>query len=362
MYKFVENSTGNVFLFKEMMKRDAFLGLTDDQLRERGILGEVYDMRNDRADGMSEIVASTFAELLLHNLTSKLTLVTSDVNPDVIFGRTQIIPGAVPFTRGSPTPEMGFEKIIATFHCLGDGDYHLGNIMIANGRAVKIDHGYAFTNVMKNFSQMVEELYDQMKKNCPYAKENSWFSVEKYNDALKQMLQQLNAYQIEAVIDRRLDELKKAGFDPKGISYFQTNDTGQRCRHIINDYNDARKFFVESITRNLENMQKISRCVNIISHYSAPSDYRFKNLRDDLATMESFKNGMWLWIFKDKKLKDKDPILFAYKNGIRIDPCAIIENPQASQNNREVPINTPTNNVLSKTETPQNNVKYDLKY
>lgn len=47
---------------------------------------------------------------------------------------------------------------------------------------------------------------------------NLSFNIEKYSKALAQMTNQLNDQQIDAVIDQKVDELKKYGFSLQKVS------------------------------------------------------------------------------------------------------------------------------------------------
>ncbi len=68
---------------------------------------------------------------------------------------------------------------------------------------------------------------------------NFSFSIDKYSELLNQMISQFDEKQIEAIVDQKIDELKKAGFDPKNIA-LSTN---------IKNFDDLRKHYKGSIKK-----------------------------------------------------------------------------------------------------------------
>ena len=235
----------------------------------------------------------------------------------------------------------GFEKAIAACHMLGEGDYHAGNLMVqtkvkgADGEyrlplnskevedieneirnkkrdkgdiqhtVTKIDHGRSFMRLHQDFASMIEATVSEFKA-YEYSEAidngNLNFSVKKYSDALKQMISQFEGEQIDRIVDQRIAELKKAGFNPKGLSSVAL--FGPEVQDIkIKDFNDLRATYTEIVKKNLENMKKVSKDVEIVAKFSNVS--------------ERFKNGKWLEEFKYSS--EKDPVAYAIVNNIQIE-------------------------------------------
>ena len=249
---------------------------------------------------------------------------------------------------------QGFEKAIAACHMLGEGDYHAGNLMVQtmvkgsdgeyrlpfNQKEVvsieneinnkkrdkddikytvtKIDHGRSFMRFHHDFASMIKATASDLEA-CHYSeaidKGNLNFNVKKYSEALKQMVSQFDDNQVEVIVEQKIAELKKAGFNPKGLSSVAM--FGAEIKNIkIKDFDDLKVIYTEVIETNLKNMKKISKDVEIVAKFSNVS--------------ERFKNGKWIEEFNYSS--EKDPIAYAIVNHIKIEGKEALE--WAQDNNR----------------------------
>ncbi len=181
----------------------------------------------------------------------------------------------------------------------GEVDYHAGNLMAQDGKTItKIGHGRSFLAFYKDFGSMIQSTNEMFARpgvgyNAAIKAGNFSFSIDKYSESLNQMISQFDEKQVEAIVDQKMDELKKAGFDPKNIALFAN----------INNFDDLRKHYKGSIKENLVNMQEVAKGAEIVTKCSHVSP--------------EFKNGGWLKAFANSSVKD--PVLYAINNNITIE-------------------------------------------
>jgi|GEM_PF-3321166 len=309
-----ETETGKTFILKQFYKT------YDDCLKLR-LQSEKEQALNDRRDGVQELIASTMYQFLLYDQAPKEGLVQPDENhSNSLYVRGKFFNNVVGLGTysGSKEPTSietenknlknleGFEKVIAACHMLGEADYHAGNLMVQDGKTInKIDHGRSFIQYYNNFEDMINtttENFDIMGYNDAINAGNFTFNIDKYSTALNQMVDQLSNNQIENIVDQKIAELKKAGFDPKGIEVLSIiND--KETEILINNYDDLKNFYKEQLIQNRANMKEIAKCADIVSKFSDMSP--------------EFKNGKWLQDFAKSKVKD--PVLYAAQNNIKIE-------------------------------------------
>ena len=301
-YIATEKETGDTFILKQFYKSIA--KLPKEIAYDPDAFGRVL---NDRDDGMTELLGSTLYQLLLYNRAPKEALVLPDQNnSDSLYVRSKFFANAVTlssFTKGIHGWDVlsdkvlrqveGFEKAIAACHMLGESDYHAGNLMVQNGTTiVKIDNGKSFVENYEDFGTMVNKTYNSFSSHG-YAKAiadgNLPFSIEKYSQALNQMLSQYDEKQMEAAVDQKFAELEKAGFDLKGLS-----DLG---------YNGLKEFYKKKVRQNVANMRGIAKSAEIVTKFSNVSP--------------EFKSGGWLEDFAKSPIKD--PVAYAAHNNIQIE-------------------------------------------
>ena len=310
-YVATEKATGETFILKQFFIKDS------DCRTEQDVL--------NREDGVRELVGSTMYQFLLYDNAPKEQLVKSSaVPPKSLYVRSKFFketeqlsvfaggsPGGL-FDPDSPTCAKlknikGFEKVIASCHMLGELDYHAGNMMVhKDGTVGKIDHGKSFITFYKDFSSMIVSTNNTFKEfgyTSAISNGNLIFDAEKYSASLKQMSSQLSEEQINAIVDQRIDVLRKAGFDPKGLALQSQfgNDAIQNSQPET--FEDLGRIFKANIKENQNNMKEIAKQVEIIAKFSNVSP--------------EFKQGGWVKAFAESV--EKDPIKYAIKNNIKID-------------------------------------------
>ncbi|KJV57490.1 hypothetical protein OCHUTO_0067 [Orientia chuto str. Dubai] len=312
-----EKLSSNTFLLKKFYKsEDSISAITD--------LAERKKAQNDRRDAIQELLASSIYQLLLYNRAPKEALVMPDtVNSDLLYIRSKFFDNVVLLSEFSGSRSSarinaeaknlqileGFEKMIASCHILGEADYHAGNVMVQDGKTVvKIDHGRSMMQFHKDFESVVKSTYNIFKHsligyNSAIQAGNLSFSIEKYNSALNQMLAQLNENQIDSIIEQKAFELKKAGFNPKGLIAKVRFDDKTFIDTTINGYQDFIKFYKDNVKENLKNMKGIAQTTDIISKFSSVSP--------------EFKHGGWLKDFAISEIKD--PVVYAFFHNIEIE-------------------------------------------
>ncbi|WP_342260047.1 hypothetical protein [Candidatus Tisiphia endosymbiont of Metellina segmentata] len=312
-----ETATGNTFMLKRFYKQHrSCLALQGEKQQQQALA--------DRDDGVRELIGSSMYQFLLYDRTPKEALVVSDqVNSPSIAIRSKFFNNVVQlaeFAKGTYTTSIGandqklkelegFEKVIAACHMLGELDYHAGNLMVQDGKTVtKIDHGRSFEMFHQDFAAMIEATHKMFSENAVnYTKAikvgNLSFNIEKYSKALAQMTNQLNDQQIDAIIDQKVDELKKHGFSPEGLIVAARFEGNKFELKQINDFNELSTFYKEHIKENLNNMKEVARAADIVAKFSNVSP--------------EFKNGQWLETFAESPIKD--PVAYAAHHNIKIE-------------------------------------------
>ncbi|AFE53165.1 hypothetical protein H375_4810 [Rickettsia prowazekii str. Breinl] len=301
------DSTGNTFILKHFYKTHAACKKIQDPKEQDQAI-------TDRRDGVQELIGSTMYQFLLHDRAPKEGLVNADEqHPDSLYVRSKFFDNAVTLAEFCGLSGLtrvrindknlkrleGFEKAIAACHILGDGDYHAGNLMVQNGKTItKIDHGRSFLEFHKDFASMIQstaEMFIHPHVCYSYAIKagNLSFNIDKYSEALNQMINQFDLKHMEAIVDQKLDELKKAGFDPNKIP-LSIN---------IKNFDDLKKYYKTHIKQNIINMQEVAKGAEIVKKFS--------------NVLPSFKNGGWLEAFANSPIKE--PLLYAIENNITIE-------------------------------------------
>ncbi len=308
-YIATEKTTGETFILKQFFK-------------DKSDCQTAQDLQN-RNDGVQEFIGATIYQFLLYDRAPKEQLVVPDKdNSRSLYVRSKFFKDVKPLSgllKSKPGTNIipnssklknieGFEKVVAACHILGESDYHAGNMMVTkNGTVTKIDHGRSFWHFNKDFSSMVEST-NRSFKNLGYAKVIQdgvlAFDVEKYSASLNQMLSQLSEEQVDKIIDQRVDELYKAGFNPEGLTAKpRFSAEGLTHEYPINNFDDLRKVYKDITKENLRNMREIAQQVEIVAKFSNVSP--------------EFKTGGWVKAFAESP--EKDPIQYAIKHNIKID-------------------------------------------
>ena len=313
-YIATEKETGKTFILKHVYKSSKDVPAGDRQ-----------DQDNlDRQDGVRELLGSTMYQLLLYDRAPKEGLVIPDgQDPNHFYVRSKFFtnetiptkPTTLSEFSGVPPPENylnststlqaleGFEKVNAACDLLGEADYHAGNLMVQDGRTItKIDHGKSFILAYKDFGSMARSKY-AMFETCGYTQAikdgNFSFSVEKYSQAINQMLDQYDEQQMEAIIDKRFDELEKAGFDPRDTAVFPVGSEERR----VNSFDELKQCYKDQMRSRITIMRDIAKSTEIIS--------KFSNMPPE------FMNGGWLEAIAMSEIQD--PVAYAAHYDIQIE-------------------------------------------
>jgi len=321
-YIATQSGTDETFILKHFYKSHADCLLEPDLEKQRQAVA-------DRRDGVRELFGSTMYQFLLYDRAPKEELVTPDKdNPKSLYVRSKFFKDVVPMAefsggkyfnpQSSKFKEVeGFEKLVASCHMLGELDYHANNIMVQTQKDergkdrhifTKIDHGRSLVAFNQDFGAMVDKTASDFKSfgyDQAIASGNLSFNINKYSESLKQMTSQFSADQIDTMVDQKIAELKKAGFDPNGLTakYAFGSDISKQTSKPITSFEELASTYKDLLKKNLSNMQEISKQAEIITKFTGVS--------------ETFKNGGWLQEFA--KSTFKDPVAYAAHNNIKIE-------------------------------------------
>ncbi|WP_341747664.1 hypothetical protein [Candidatus Tisiphia endosymbiont of Dascillus cervinus] len=330
-----ETATGNTFMLKRFYKHHRSCLALQGEKQQQALA--------DQDDGVRELIGSSMYQFLLYDRTPKEALVVSDqVNSPSIAIRSKFFNNVVQlaeFAKGTYTTSVGandqklkelegFEKVIAACHMLGELDYHAGNLMVQDGKTVtKIDHGRSFEMFHQDFGAMIEATHKMFSENAVnYTKAikvgNLSFNIEKYSKALAQMTNQLNDQQIDAIIDQKVDELRKHGFSLEGLIVAARFEGNKFELKQINDFNELSIFYKEHIKENLNNMKEVARAADTVAKFSNVSP--------------EFKNGQWLETFAESPIKD--PVAYAAHHNIQIEGKSALQ--WASEHDYQIKVPT----------------------
>jgi hypothetical protein len=301
-----KDKQGNTFILKQFFKDEKHAP-------------ERKDLDN-RRDNVQELVTGTMYQFLLYDRAPKIELVRPDkANENSLYIRSKYFTDVVSLSQfslpkkrklkngdfGAANPDLkkveGFEKVVAACHILGEADYHANNLLVQNGKTLtKIDHGRSFMETFNSFEEMAKNTYDifrLFRYNEAIRNGNLSFNARVYAESLNNMVKQLSDDQIDAIVDRKIYELKKAGFNPKGLDIYPSLD-----KHVkVQNFDELRDEYKNIAKTNRANMQKIAEAAEII---------------DKLDVVPQFKNGGWLEALASKK---EHPVQYAMSNNIKID-------------------------------------------
>ena len=275
---------------------------------------------NDRNDGIRELIGAGMYQALLYDRAPKEQLVISkEENSKSLYVRSKFFDEVTPYAEVVQKPKEqkieGFEKVIAACHMLGELDYHGNNIMVQKSlnnegkeidQLVKIDHGRSFVAISNNFASMIDKTsktFEQFGYDRDIKSDKISFDIQKYSENLNQMIAQFDENHINNIVDQKIADLKKAGFNPEGTDLTYSIDLKKGITLKANNFEELSANFKNLIKQNLEGMKDIAKNVEIISKFEGVSP--------------EFKNGGWLQEFS--KSASKDPIAYAIQNNIKIE-------------------------------------------
>ncbi len=329
-----EKATGHTFILKHFYKSHDDCLLLPERKQYQALL--------DRRDAVHELIGSSMYKFLLYDRAPKEALVTPDKShPNSLYIRSKFFDNAISLSEFSGEKDAtyiranntnlqkleGFEKVIVACQILGEEDYHASNLMVQNGKTLtKIDHGRSFMTFYQDFAAMVEATNASFSKsgiNYSNAIKNGnlSFNIKKYSESLNQMIRQLDEQQREAIINQKIDELKKVGFTPTGISSAVRFEGNNWCNiGPFNDFNDLRIVYKNNLKEHFSNMKEIAKSVDIVSKFSNVST--------------NFTNGEWLEAFANSPIKD--PVAYAAHNNIKIEGKNALD--WATENNYQIKV------------------------
>jgi hypothetical protein len=340
-YVATENETGNTFILKKFHKDANSISLLNQK--------QVRQANQDRQDGVRELLGAAMYQFLLYDRAPKEQLVEAN-DKKYLYVRSKFFDNVVALSQfsGAPgthildTPKLkqveGLEKVIAASHILGELDYHGQNVMVQtqkdeNGKErnilTKIDHGRSLASFHKDFSTLISKTakdFRGMDYDKAIRSGNLEFDVEKYSASLKQMVNQFSEGQIDAIVDQKIAELKKAGFDPKGFNVISTfGQLDQATVKPVNSFESLSENYKDLLKQNLSNMRQISEQIEIVAKFTGV-DAQFKKggWLNDIAS-SGCKDPIEFAIKKNIKIEGKNPIAWAKEKGKKIegkDPIA----------------------------------------
>ncbi len=274
------------------------------------------NVQKERQAGVSEIIGFSIYQQLLGHPTQE-SILTHHNTLDALYVRSEFF-ATNPSTLGKfyekQTEKLvsgpatmqklqGFEQAIAACHILGETAYDDKTLKVSGNTISQTDFNGAFTGSSPtDFSSMAavtSKNFSSLRRQHVIAEGNLPFNIEKYSLALNKMLKDYDEQNMNAVIAQRLDDLQKAGFDPKGLVY--KDHKGQSVS--INSFDDLKKFYKGQAKQNIANMQEIAKSAEIVAKFSnAPSG--FKDIR---------------WLEEFARTKFKDPVAYAAHHNIQIE-------------------------------------------
>ncbi|MDG1436932.1 MAG: hypothetical protein P8P83_04055 [Rickettsiaceae bacterium] len=315
-YVATENASTNTHILKHAYKTEALIpnSLTPNQFGQH---------LNDRRDFVNELITSSiYRQLLLFDRAPLEQLVTTSKENDALYVRSKFFKNSktlAAFTTqndeyfdahvASLQSIEGFEKTIAACHIMGEIDYHAANLMVeeheGKNTLKKIDHGRSLLKYNKDFSSLIDNTFEKFNRRdyqTSLETNNLSFNIQKYSDSLTQMLKQITPDAIDSIIDQRIADLKKHGFDPRGIKI--VNFSGARdilSGTIDESFENLSQQIKSSLKSNIESMKDVALKTGVIAQFDSNN---------------RFKNGLWLKAFHLSRIKD--PVLYASANHITI--------------------------------------------
>lgn len=326
-----EISTKNKYMMKELKKTDS-IELHDEETSR------------NREEGVRELIGSIIFSYLLYDRAPKIGITISHSNKEALYIRSKYLENITTLSKFSGNKDKnstsvlangdklekieGFEKVIAACNVLGDEDYHGGNLLVQFleegdkivATIVKIDHGKSFFAFPKDFNSFVK-MIDLDFSQCGYADLIKYgdinFNVHKYSESLSHMLSILTDEEIDKFIDRNVHELKRNGFDFKGldIGYLSEIDLKNPTQESIEispeEKDGIASTFKSHFKNHIKQMRSYSDKIKIISEYSKNKGEDFENsgwiikLLDAEKSIEEYSKEMDHYIkILEKEYKD----------------------------------------------------------
>ncbi len=316
---------GETFMLKSTRKKPRWAGRADGtQIDERDLSFDSVNFFNEflmsplyermlykRTPIIAGVEASDFKQILLRSKSLNEFQTASEYTG----GRS---PNAFGTTRNL-TDVAGAGKLMAALLAGGEFDIHAGNfgVMIEwdekTGKTTKvfakIDHGWSATQLFTNGDAMWEN-FDNACTNYNY-KANINIDIAEFRESLDQILM-ITPTELEDYIKSRMYELKKMGFDPKGLGFMEWTDD------LAHNYEASKPKMIK-----YDDLSKVeeSYIKRFKDHWKALSQFRDMLIAVEKMTTVKGKEpcsgwakGKWI-----KKLNGMNPVTYAAINGYKID-------------------------------------------
>ena len=193
------------------------------------------EAKNDRHDGINEIMAADLFEFALTGKAPKEKVVKPGIDDyNKVYYASKFIKNAISLKDFVESPKTllaninatklsqlkGFESVIATCSVLGDVDYHAENLMVTHDqeddtyKVNKIDHGKSFMVFHRTFPDLIKNLHIHLKHYGFLNYINSGhltFNIAEFNESLKRIVDQLSLDYAYHIIDKRSADLFNIG-------------------------------------------------------------------------------------------------------------------------------------------------------
>ncbi len=215
---------------------------------------------------------------------------------------------------------------------MGDIDYHQGNVGVItkeeNGEiryiATKIDHGRSLMNFHPNINTIFSDLSLKIQ-HYQYAKID--LDPLKLKESLEQMMQ-VSLEEIKSLIDARIYNLKKQGFDFKGLDIGYSEGMGWYGvgNHQISEAEEAKENFIQRLKDQRKIIQEFCKKLDIIAKITPKVENWLNTFihRDPIlfASQQGYKiegKDPIAWAIENKLLiSGQDPVSFAVARNLRI--------------------------------------------
>ncbi|MBU1147503.1 MAG: hypothetical protein KKD11_04045, partial [Candidatus Omnitrophica bacterium] len=206
----------------------------------------------------------------------------------------------------------GGEKVFAAMLVWGEYDIHAGNLGVmkiqddaGKDRNVlaKIDHGWSATQFFTDPATVLKNLANAYKIYRYQGKLP--LNIDKLRLAVDEITL-ISDDEIERLVQSRLDELKKMGFEIDQLLFWENDPVHYHDASLPKsgdffDYDALARHYLERYKSQIATMREVSKRLSIISQI---------DFSDDPKTQAEWKNGVWL-----QDLVNMDPVLWAKEHG-----------------------------------------------
>lgn len=337
--------------------------LPDDELRDK-----LSNMRDNRRDGVLELISASIYEMLLFNRAPKEQLVISR-DKDFLYLRSKYFDNSITlyefakidlddstqtdditlnFNSKNLKKVQGFAKIIAACDLLGDGDYHSANIMVQEQDnqdtqvATPATHllvtaesqgindkiwGLSLESTLPDFTRIADNqvklIMTKLDHGCALTNFNkdfaSWikstnenFKECGYQAAINEDNLKFNDKEYHRVLTDMINyynEDRANNIISSAISTLQENGFDLTdCFPHSNNFEKLNIWCKKQLKENFDNMRQIATNIEIVTKFS--------------SVAETFHDGKWVEEIATAQREENqilDPVLYASKNNIKIE-------------------------------------------